>query len=203
MASSFALLMSHFETFQKELFSESISTLDFMKLADDVSVAKSLEKVGCVVSIQRLLAGRGDPREPGHVIADAIQGWHEPEKVNRIFETVFDKYDLYSKEFSSEISLMWQLRHSIVHTGGVITREDSMKHPQLVRYGDRKLQFDEGFIIAVARRLHIITQVTLDGLKKKVHSVFRQDSVTDDIDGFIDGIFGCSSPRKSWFKEAP
>ena len=146
MASSFAVIMSHFETFQRHQFAELVTNADFMSDSDDTALAKALEKLGCQLSLARLLASRGQPREPGYVIADALTGWHDPSKVNQYFALIVKNHCLYSNEISDEISLMWQLRHSIVHTGGVITREDSLKVPALNKYMDKRLKFERGFI---------------------------------------------------------
>ena len=200
VTSSFALMMSHFETFQRQQFAEILNILDFLSSDDDLTLAKRLEKAGCNLSIYRLLGGRGNPREPGHIISDALGGWHDPEKVNRFFSLVFPEHCFYSNELASEIHLMWQIRHSIVHTGGIVTREDCMKHPMLKGYWDTKLVFDEGFILAVARRLHIIIQICLDGLRSQVEQSFSKSEGVDDIPSFIDSICGYTSPRPSWFK---
>lgn len=201
LTSSFAVVMSHFEIFQRQQFAGLINNLDFIRTVDDANLAKGLEKFGCELSIVRLLAGRGDPREPGHIIADALNGWHDPAKVNSLFSLIFRDITLYSNEFCREISLMWQLRHSIVHTGGVITREDCFKHPQLHGYQDRRLRFDEGFIAAVARRFHIIIQKSLDPIKARVRTSLSTETLEgEDLDDWANIICGYSSPRASWFK---
>ncbi|MES2440201.1 MAG: hypothetical protein V4584_14120 [Verrucomicrobiota bacterium] len=122
-------------------------------------------------------------------------------KVNSIFSLIFKDLNFFSNEFCSEIQLMWQLRHSIVHTGGVITREDCMKHPQLKGYRDRRPSFEEGFIIAVARRFHIILQKSLDLLKKRVRDALITEMLeAEDLDVWASLICGYASPRSSWFK---
>lgn len=70
---AFALLLSHFEAFQKAQFAILINTLDFLQGVDDVEVVRRLEKVGCTLTLQRIISGRGDPREPGEIIADSLQ----------------------------------------------------------------------------------------------------------------------------------
>jgi len=196
--SSFALLLSHFEIFQKAQFAEIINTVDFMGGFDDIDLAKKLEKAGCNLSLQRILAGRGDPREPGQIIADALPGWHNPEKVNSYFRILFPNMNIYSGEVISELELMWQLRHSIVHTGGVITREDSIKAPLLRGLGERKLEFSEGFIVAIGRRFHIIVQLATSQLEKSVRSAI--DPNLEEPEDLIEFMTGCDSPRKSWFR---
>ncbi|MEX2581155.1 MAG: hypothetical protein WD342_19005 [Verrucomicrobiales bacterium] len=201
LTSSFAVMMSHFEIYQRQQFAEFINYLDFIKTVDDTQLAKGLEKQGCELSIIRLLAGRGDPREPGQIIADALTGWHDPTKVNTLYSLVFRDLSFFSNEYCRELSLMWQIRHSIVHTGGVITREDCMKHSQLQGYQDRQLRFDEGFIVAVARRFHIMLQKSLAPIKVQVrNSLVTTVTEGEDLDDWTNVICGYTSPRASWFK---
>lgn len=195
--SSFALLLSHFEIFQKSQFAEIINAIDFMRAFDDIKLVNDLKKEGCTLSLQRILAGRGDPREPGQIIADAMPGWHDPGKVNAYFKILFP-VDIYSKNIISELQLMWQLRHSIVHTGGVISQEDAIKAPLLRGLGERKLEFTDDFIVASGRRLHIIVRLATTQLENAVRKAI--DPTLEEPESLIESIVGCDSPRRSWLK---
>lgn len=203
--SAFALMMSHFETYQKAQFAELINTLDFMNAIEDAELAKRLDKCGCQLSLARILTGRGNPREPGEIVADALPGWHHPERVNTYFKVVFPQHNFYSNEEIAELELMWQLRHSIVHTGGVITREDARKVASLSTYSDRGIVFSESFMPAVGRRFHIILQRVLDRLKPEIIKAWSSDYAEIDAklgyDPLVDAIVAYKSPRNSWFKE--
>jgi hypothetical protein len=195
---TFALLLSHFETFQKAQFAILLNTLDYLQGVSDMEVVKRLERAGCELSLQRIVAGRGDPREPGEIFADSMPGWHNPGKVNEYFRAMFPKTNVYSNEVIEELELLWQLRHSIVHTGGVITREDAMKVPALRRLSERQIVFSKGFISAVGRRLHIIVQLSMQQLEGIFRKSLRPD--VEEPEDLIDATVGCSSPRKSWFR---
>jgi hypothetical protein len=201
--SAFALLLSHFETFQREQFATILNNIDFMQAIDDVELAKRLEKVGCTLSLQRILTGRGEPREPGQIIADSLPGWHNPERVNSYFRVMLPAVNAFSNDVVTELELMWQLRHSIVHTGGVITREDAIKVAALRDFRDRRLKFDESFIPAVGRRFHIITEVTMQQLESAVRKVFIPLDSVEDTESIIGIIVGYDSPRRSWFRSHP
>lgn len=194
--SAFALLLSHFETYQREQFAILINTLDYMDTVDDVELAKRLAKAGCELSLQRILTGRGDPREPGQIIADSLPGWHNPERVNSYFRAILPTVNLFSNEVVSELELMWQLRHSIVHTGGVITREDAIKVSALRMFRDRRLRFTEGFVPAVGRRFHIIVQFSMQQLEAAVRKGFLPLDSPEETDGIIETIVGYDSPRQ-------
>lgn len=148
--------------------------------------------------MQRLLSGRGDPREPGQIVADAMPGWHNPERVNRYFSAIFPKVAFYSKEAVRELELMWQLRHSIVHTAGIITREDAGKIPQLRGYADRRIRLGTNFVPAVARRFHIMLKHSVGRLRNETKKSMEAAGVVEEIESLVDSIVGIDSPRRSW-----
>lgn len=196
--SAFALMMSHFERFQKAQFAELINTMDFMDGIDDVQLSKELEKKGCSLSLQRILAGRGEPREPGQIVADAMPGWHSADRVNRYFNIIFPRVQFYSAACARELDLMWQIRHSIVHTAGVITREDAGKVPDLRGYADRRLQLGTEFVPAVARRFHIMLKESVDKLWQATKEALEEAGETEELEDLVDSIVGIDSPRRSW-----
>jgi hypothetical protein len=198
--SAFAMLMSHFEMFQKLQFAELVDTQDFMDGFDDTELAKRLEKEGCTITLQRILAGRGDPREPGQIVADSLSAWHNPSRVNQYFQAIFPKIAIYSNSAVAELELMWQLRHSIVHTGGVVTREDAAKVVSLRRFRDRKLILEGEFITQVGKRLHMIVKQATGLLEAEVRSRFIHSEFIDDPEGIIESVVGCESPNQSWFE---
>lgn len=131
VTSTFALLMSHFETFQKQQFARLIDAYFIFSGPDELELAKRLEKVGCELSLERVLVGAGEFGEVGEIISDALPGWHNSDRVNTYFRTIFQDLNLYSNDLVRELDILWQLRHSIVHTGGVVSRADAIKVPGL------------------------------------------------------------------------
>jgi len=200
VASAFALLMSHFETYQKTQFGEIVNNLDFMDAVDDIELAKRLEKEGCSLKIQSILVGRGNPREPGQIISDALPGWHNPGQVNKYFKTIFPQFNFYSNDIKSELELMWQLRHSIVHNAGVITREDAAKVAALRSYNDKKLILGQEFMPAIGRRFHIMLQLSLKGLENEIQDNNQIAEYLESPEDFVSALIGVESPRKSWFR---
>lgn len=198
--SAFAMLMSHFEMFQKLQFAELVDTLDFMEGFDDMELAKRLDKEGCAVTLHRILAGRGDPREAGQIVADSLSSWHNPSRVNQYFQIIFPKVNIYSKSAIAELELMWQLRHSIVHTGGVVTREDAAKVSPLRQFRDRKLVLEGQFMIQVGKRLHLIVKKATNLLEGEVRNRLIRSEYHDDPEGTIKSIVGCESPNLAWFE---
>ncbi|RON08463.1 hypothetical protein BK659_13780 [Pseudomonas brassicacearum] len=196
--SSFALILSHFEKYQRSLFFEIFEVVGFMEGFNDVDLSKRLEKVGCVLSLQRIISGRGDPREVGHIIADALPGWHNPERVNSYFKIFFSDLNFYSKAMVTELEMMWQLRHSIVHTAGVVSREDAMKAPELRGLRDKGLVFSEGFINEVGRRFHMIVQLSLQQLEQAVRKAITPS--LEDPEDLIEPLIRFESPRSTWFE---
>lgn len=200
--SAFAILMSHFEVFQKQQFAELIDSNDFMDGLDDLELARRLEKEGCNITLYRILAARGEPREPGQIVADSLASWHNPSRVNKFFQIVFPKINIYSNSAIAELELMWQLRHSIVHTGGIVTREDAAKVSSLRRFSDQKLVLEGRFISEVGKRLHVIVKQASITLESELRKRFiRQEGESDaEVDEIIEGIVGCTSPIPSWFE---
>lgn len=198
--SAFAMLMSHFEIFQKLQFAELVDTQDFMEGFDDTELAKRLEKEGCAVTLHRILAGRGDPREPGQIVADSLGSWHNPSRVNQYFQIIFPKVNIYSNSAIAELELMWQLRHSIVHTGGVVTREDAAKVSSLRQFRDRKLVLEGQFIMQVGKRLHMIVKQVTSLLEGEVRKRLIRSEYDDDPEGTVKIIVGCESPNQTWFE---
>ncbi len=202
VVSSFALLMSNFEMYQKKQFSHLVDSHFSFDGLGEVALAKNLEKAGCSISLQRVLAGGGDYGEVGDIIADALPGWHNPERVNVYFRSIFPEFNLYSKKIIQELLVLWQLRHSIVHTGGVVTRADSVKVPALSKYRDTRIVFGEEFMPAVGRRFHIMIELILRGLREVIVEKISpyEGQKEQDKEEFIDSLVGYSSPRKSWFR---
>lgn len=204
VTSTFAVLMSHFETFQKRQFAHLIDAYFIFSGPDELELAKRLEKVGCELSLSRVLVGAGEFGEVGEIVADALPGWHNSVRVNAYFRTIFQDLNLYSNDLVKELDILWQLRHSIVHTGAVISRADSKKVPGLAAYGDRRLVFGEEFMPAIGRRFHIMIETILMPLKQKVTAGYKMgDGETDDDkNSLIYSLVGFSSRRKSWFKHS-
>lgn len=149
--------MGHFETYQKCLLSGLIDlSINFEKfyLKNFASSLSKIDKSDFSVDLNRLLAQRGSPAHVGYVIADSVSGWHSPEKVNRYFQGVGLKCNVFSNDQISDLNLLWQIRHSIVHTGAWVTKADGQKVPRLSEFGDKPIVFENKFFNWFSRVLH-------------------------------------------------
>ena len=170
----------------------------------EAELAKAFEKLGCKITILRTLAGGNAYGEAdvGDVIADSMPGWHDPDRVNAYFRAVLPQHCFYSVAACKELQLLWQLRHSIVHCGNVITPGDALKVRALRKYRSRLLQFDEAFFPALGRRLHILVRGVLDPLMSHIDPllIIEDFDTEEDREHTLRLIAGYESPRKSWFQ---
>lgn len=181
LVSSFAFLMGHFETYQKEQIAVLINHKDFYSFGDDISISKKFEKLGCNITIQNIMSEVTDLREPGHIIADCLPGWHDPEKVNQYFTPLIKNFNFYSSSDIEDLRFLWQLRHSIVHSAGVVTRVDSIKSPRLQAFRGKKLSFEENFITELVDCLYGILSDALERLNVELTRLYSWEE-DDDID---------------------
>lgn len=199
---SFALMMSHFERFQREQFAALIDWSFAFACPEPIELAKNLEKAGCELSLQRVLVGPGDEGEIGEIVADAMPGWHNSTRVNTYFQAVIPSYSFYSNAVISELEKLWQLRHSIVHSGGLLTKADAIKVTGLSAYANRQIKFGENFMPAIGRRMHIVIQKTLTPLQTRMNSLLLPlpDEPEAERQHTIATMVGYESRRPSWFR---
>lgn len=199
-AATLASVMSHFETYQRFLFA---GLIEATRLAPGFSVDKvcrSLAKdSGLQIDPVRVSAYRGQPAPIGQLIADNLAGWQDPTRVNDHFRAVIAKLQFYSKKESEILQVLWQMRHSIVHTAGWITQPDSQKVKELNPFGNSALLLGGRFIEVVGRRLHPVVRDSVGRLSRKFASL-----LTDDLDpeetAEVTSLFSVKSPRRSWFE---
>jgi len=154
-------LMGHFETYQKSLFAGVVERTNSFPSFDIERFLKHFDKhCGGEISIStdRLLAFRELSAPVGFVIADSLSSWHSAVRVNSYFKAFDVKQDLFSNTEVSDLEVLWQLRHSIVHTGAWLTVPDAKKVRRLSKLGDKPIVFDSMFINAVCRRFHRIVK---------------------------------------------
>lgn len=135
----------------------------------------------------------------GALLADSMNGWHSPAKVNKYFGCFRLNFEPFGNTESSRLETLWQLRHSIVHTGGTLTLADAQKVTTLEGLGDRKLAFEKNFIFEVARKLHPLIKTSTEGLGNG----FRQrlvSSVSVDKRQRIDEFFEVRSSVAAWLR---
>lgn len=197
-SATLASLMGHFETYQHFLFAGLLETTRLMSAFEIDSCIADLKKHGnLAVDLVRVSAFRGQPTPIGQIMADNLNGWHYPQKVNSYFKAVVPNHDFYTKKEVRELKVLWQLRHSTVHTAGWLTQPDSQKVEALSGHGNREIRLNYQFVPAVARRFHSVVSRSVRALEKKVRNSL-DDALMDIETEEIDNLFLVDSPRKAW-----
>lgn len=114
----------------------------------------------------------------GIMLADSLKNCSSPEVVNKYFRC-FVNYDLFSKDHIKQLLVLWQLRHSIVHNGGTITRADAQKVKALNHFLNQNILLDSKFICEVSRKMHNIVKTSTCGIGEK----------------YIDGLYTTIKPE--------
>lgn len=194
-------IMGHFETYQRYLFGGIFDRSVQIEEFDIEDFFKKLNKQ-CNVSIDpiRLAAYRGlGASSIGNLLADSLHSWHNPQKVNAYFNCFNLGNQFFSNDAANQLSVLWQLRHSIVHTGGTLTLADAQKVDVLTDKGDKQIVFENQFIFEVARKLHPTVKTATEGIgnafKAKLKSGLEQ-AVTKEINSF----FEVKSSISVWLK---
>lgn len=196
-------VMGHFETYQRYLFARMF---DFTVYLKDFKVKPFIDtinkeaKTEITIDLERLAAFRGvDLTSIGLVVSDNLKGWHKPEKVNIYFNAFGFEHQIFSKDAIKKLNVLWQLRHSIVHTGGTITLPDSGKVKELQKYGGKSNLFENNFIYEVARKLHPIIKNGTEGLGTKFKSEMKANVNSTKILE-IEKFFEVKSSIGVWLK---
>lgn len=191
VAAMLPAVMGHFETFERHLFAGIFDRSVYLNNFDIDKFFRKLSKTTDVIFDPIRLAAhrRIGASSIGILLADSLVGWHDPGKVN----SLFDAFDLGRQFFSNahcdRLRVLWQLRHSIVHTGGTLTLPDAQKVKALSGSGDQNVVFEKNFIYEVARKLHPLVKEATDGLgaafKGRLTNALDAD-VVNDIDRFFE-----------------
>lgn len=149
--------MGHFETYQRSLFSGILERSTSFPSFDVVKFLKHFDKYcggEVTISTGRLLAFRELNAPVGFVFADSLTGWHNPKRVNAFFKAFGVAQDVFSNAEVGDLEVLWQLRHSVVHTGAWLTVPDAKKVKRLSAWQDKPIVLDPSFVNAMSRRLH-------------------------------------------------
>lgn len=193
-------VMGHFETYQRYLFAGMFERSSLLSNFDMEKFFKQLGKeTTLTIDPVRLSAYRGFGTSVGILLADSLPGWHNPEKVNKYFDAFQLKQQFLSSKDCDRLRTLWQLRHSIVHTGGTITVPDAQKVDALVPFGDKPIVFDNQFVFEVSRKMHPLVRDATG----RIAQSFKKDMLTDvpqeDVDA-VDKLFEVKSSAAVWLK---
>ena len=193
-----ALIMSHFETFQKFLFAGVVEYSQWIPdFKVDDFIKKLSKKVNVSIDVDRLMAWRGAPVSVGIILADSLPGWHAPGMVNNYFQTLIERQP-FSNQSTERLRTLWQMRHSIVHTAGVLTLPDAQKVSSLRDYGGKSLTTTRYFILEVVRKLHPIVRDATNQVKDGFNG--KSPKIPQDKRTTIDEFFRVHSSVSVWLK---
>lgn len=195
-------IMGHFETYQRHLFAGMFNYSIYLKSFDLRKFLKNFDNFS--INLEKLSAYRGEKiPNVGILLADSINGWHDPQKVISYFCAFGLKVNIYDNEFKENLEILWQLRHSIVHTGGTLTTTDAQKNSNLsssYKNGVRQIIFKEQFISEITRRFHPFirnsTKMIGDAFLKDL-----KDTTPIEIKANINKFFHVSSKINTWWNE--
>lgn len=190
-------IMGHFETYQRYLFAgmfdASVHLAEF-----DVEQFFKTKDFNLVIDPIRLSAHRGLGAESiGILLADSLSGWQNPERVNLFFNAFGLKRQLFGNDECAKLNVLWQLRHSIVHTGGTLTLPDAQKIKEISEFGNRKVVFENNFIYEMSRKFHPLVKRSTEEIGQAFKS--RLKFVThEDVRKKLDEFFSVRSSIAVW-----
>lgn len=194
-------IMGHFETYQRYLFAGMFDTSVYLEKFDVDDFLKRLSKVSEVsIDPLRLSAHRGLGAESiGLLMADSLGGWHDPDRVNICFDAFGLKRQLFSNDSCNRLNVLWQIRHSIVHTGGTLTLPDAQKVKELSEHGNKKLVFENRFIYEISRKLHPLIKESTNGIGEPFKNRLKA-TTPQSARQKIDDLFTVKSPIAVWLR---
>jgi hypothetical protein len=107
------------------------------------------------------------------------------------------KHDIYSNTEVQDLRVLWQLRHSIVHTGAWLTIPDATKVKRLAAFRDKPIVFSPAFINAFSRRMHKIVKSANGRVLSECKAVLGATAgpkVTKDFELLL----AVKSPKSTW-----
>ena len=118
--------------------------------------------------------------------------------MNGHFKAILSDLNFYSNDQIVDLSVLWQLRHSFVHSGGWLTLPDSQKIATLKRLGGRPLGLQQRFIEETVRRFHDIISLSMQRLRS---SLKKRVSASTFGSNELIALTEMVSPRRAWLKE--
>lgn len=195
-----ASIMGNFETFERNCFAGLFELTEHLPNYDIRGCVKKLkDETNLTIDVVELAAYRGNRAATGTILADQLGNWHTPRKVNAYFKAILNQVSGFTADDCHDLEVLWQLRHSIVHTAGTMTRPDAQKVPGLKILADQAIVVDINFIDAVVRRFHKIVKHFVEEVHGKLRALAGAD-YTGQLMKNADAFLKVESPRVSWFK---
>lgn len=207
-----AAIMGNFETYQKYLFAGMFEYSIYLNKFDIERFLKSLKEsvkteksTRFDVDFVRIGAYRDSAVPVGLILADQLSCWQSPSVVNRFFHSfnlkTMDNHEMtmFSNEDCEKLSVLWQMRHSIVHTASTITLPDAQKVKSLNSFGGKVISLDKQFIYEVARKFHPIIKSATERMKNTYYHNLK-DTTSDEIKAKVEELFKVSSSCSVWLR---
>jgi len=132
-------------------------------------------------------------------MADSLTGWHNPDRVNTFFDAFGLKRQLFASDDCARLKVLWQLRHSIVHTGGTLTLPDAQRVTELSEFGNKKLVFENNFTYEMSRKLHPLVKRATGEIGISFKDRLKSTTPTD-VQKKMDKFFTVTSSISVWLK---
>ncbi len=198
-------IMGNYETFQKYLFAQMFEYSIYLNKFKVQPFLKMLEHAGTGIDIElaKMAAYRDNPVGIGVMLAYNLKGWQTPSTVVKYFEAFCLKDAtgkrpaIYSDENKKDLAILWQMRHSIVHTAGTITIPDSQKINDLNKFGEQEILLAPEFIPAVSRKLHKLVNRATTTMGNAFQLNLRTD-LSIEVRNKIQKLFKVESSNRGW-----
>lgn len=203
-----ASIMGNFETFQKYLFAQAFECSIYLNKFNVKAFIKDIEenlKHDINIDVERFSAYRDNPTAVGLILADSLKNWQAPTVVNKYFSAFRLKDNtgkarcFYSNDTEKSLAILWQMRHSIVHTASTITIPDSQKIEQLNSFAGKEIVLDPQFITQVARKFHPLIKACVENLKMVYIPNIKQ-GLPLSVSNRISKLFEVKSSCSVWLK---
>lgn len=203
-----ATIMGNFETYQKYLFARVFEYTIYLTEFDLAQFFRNINKSNggeVNIDLARFSAFRDNQTAVGLILADNLKNWQSAHCVNSYFRAFGlrdahnHQIDIISADTRESLSVLWQMRHSIVHTASTISIPDAQKVPKLHGFGDKVIALEPQFISEVARKFHPIIKEITDNIGDLFKNNMRID-LSADIKHKIDKLFLVDSTYKAWLK---
>lgn len=203
-SSLLAYIMGHFETYQKYLFAQMFEYSVYLNKFNVEQFLKNLSNETQVnIGMVGFAGYRDKPHSVGLVLAENLKNWQSPAKVNKYFGAFRlvnannQLQQFFSLDDINDLRILWQMRHSIVHTANTITLPDSQKVERLQNYGDKSIILGERFIPEVVRKFHPL----IKGATDRMESIYTHNIANGVNQAIVDRIielFKVDSSCRSW-----
>lgn len=201
-------IMGNFETYQKYLFANMFEYSIYLNKFTTSEFIKHLNNVAhsnISIDLNRLSSYRDNHAAVGLIIADNLKNWQSPTIVNDYFKS-FRLQDargrmleFYGTEAREKLAVLWQMRHSIVHTASTITIPDSQKIDKLNPFANKVIALEKNFILEVARKLHPIIKEATEHMRDVYLHNLKRDIPQAKLNA-INDVFKVTSSCPAWLR---